>query len=50
MRQNLHALGIVTLWHHLVEQGPEDSMGKIYMALGQQGKFIKGLQNPAMDT
>lgn len=48
MRQNPHAMGTVTLWHHSVEEGPEDSMGKIY--IGEQGKLIKALQNPAMDT
>lgn len=50
MRQNPHASGIVTLWNHSMDEGPEDSMGKIYMALGEQGKFIKPLQNPAMHT
>lgn len=49
-RQNPHALGIVTWWHHSVEEGPEGSMGKIYKTVGVQGKFIKAPQNPAMDT
>lgn len=50
MRQNPHAMGTETLWHHSEEEGPEDSMGSIYMELGEQGKFIKALQSPAMDT
>ena len=48
--RNPQVSGLVTLRHHSKDEGPGESMGNIYVALGEPGSFIKVLQNPALDT
>lgn len=49
MRQNPHALGIVTGRYYSKDEGPAESMGKTYRALGA-GDFHSGPAESAVDT
>lgn len=42
--------GQCDIWHHSMDEGPEESLDKIGTAPGPQRNFIKVLQNPAMET